>query len=383
MFPYVLLKFAVSLDGCLDDASPQRLLLSNSRDFEAVDAERAAADAILVGANTVRRDNPRLRVRDARLIDARVHAARPPQPIRATWTRSGAVPADAAFFEGDDAARLVFCSAAAQSDLACRLADRAECLALPDREPVAHVLAVLAQRGVRRLLVEGGAKTLAEFLRSELADELQVSIAPFLVGDAGAIRWCPPGDYPQHPARRMRLDSLHRHDDLVALHYRIDAARPANESHAARDQRCMTIALREALRSTRVLHRFAVGCAIAAADGTVIATGYTGCGGETVHAEQAALDRAAREGHDLRSATLYSTLEPCARRASHPHSCVERILAARVGRVVYVLTEPPIFQPGGGAALLAAGGVKVEQCPEFAGAVRRVNDHLPGAAGSS
>ncbi len=383
MFPYVLLKFAVSLDGCLDDSSPQRLVLSNSRDFEAVDAERAAADAILVGANTIRRDNSRLRIRDTHLIDARVRCSLPPQPIRATWTRSGDLPADAAFFEGEDAPRLVFCSAAARSELARRLAERAELLPLPDREPVAHVLAVLAQRGVRRLLVEGGAKTLAEFLRSELADELQVSIAPFLVGDANAIRWCPPGDYPHHAARRMRLDAVHRHDDLVALHYRIDPARPANEPQAARDQRCTTIALRESLRCARVPSRFAVGCAIADQDGMLLATGYTGCGGGTVHAEQAALDRAARDGLDLHSATLYSTLEPCARRASSPQCCVERILAAQVGRVVFVLAEPPTFQPGGGAALLAAGGVKVEQRAEFAGAVRLVNDHLLGAAGSS
>lgn len=56
--PHVLLSAAVSLDGRLDDARPERLLLSNAEDFDRVDELRAASDAILVGGNTLRRDNP-------------------------------------------------------------------------------------------------------------------------------------------------------------------------------------------------------------------------------------------------------------------------------------------------------------------------------------
>lgn len=61
--PYVLLSCGMSLDGYLDDATEQRLLLSNDADFDRVDGVRAGCDAILVGAHTVRLDNPRLRVR--------------------------------------------------------------------------------------------------------------------------------------------------------------------------------------------------------------------------------------------------------------------------------------------------------------------------------
>ena len=51
--PYVLLSCAVSLDGCLDDATPHRLVLSGPEDLDRVDAERAGCDAILVGAGTI------------------------------------------------------------------------------------------------------------------------------------------------------------------------------------------------------------------------------------------------------------------------------------------------------------------------------------------
>ncbi|MBC7309298.1 MAG: dihydrofolate reductase family protein, partial [Tetrasphaera sp.] len=61
--PYTVLSCAISLDGYLDDVSGTRLVLSNQADLDRVDAVRAASDAILVGAGTVRADNPRLAVR--------------------------------------------------------------------------------------------------------------------------------------------------------------------------------------------------------------------------------------------------------------------------------------------------------------------------------
>ena len=64
--PYTLLSCGMSIDGYLDNASEQRLLLSNDADLDRVDAVRAGCDAILVGAATVRNDNPRLLVRDRR-----------------------------------------------------------------------------------------------------------------------------------------------------------------------------------------------------------------------------------------------------------------------------------------------------------------------------
>ena len=60
--PYVLLSVAMSVDGCIDDATDTRLILSNDADLDRVDEVRAGCDAILVGAGTIRRDNPALLV---------------------------------------------------------------------------------------------------------------------------------------------------------------------------------------------------------------------------------------------------------------------------------------------------------------------------------
>ena len=99
--PYVVLSCAMSLDGCLDGTGEDRLVLSGVADLDRVDAERAAADAILVGAGTIRRDDPRLLVRSARRQAERRASGRPPQPAGVTVTASGDLDPVARFFTRD------------------------------------------------------------------------------------------------------------------------------------------------------------------------------------------------------------------------------------------------------------------------------------------
>lgn len=124
---------------------------------------------------------------------------------------------------------------------------------------------------------------------------------------------------------------------------------------------------------------FSVGAILVDAAGRVLATGYSRETGERDHAEEVALRRAAAAGpagRALAGATLYSTLEPCLRRASRPVSCAELVVGAGVCRVVIGWREPPLFMPGGGAAWLATRGVTVIELPELAQAAMAVNRHL-------
>jgi pyrimidine deaminase RibD-like protein len=119
---------------------------------------------------------------------------------------------------------------------------------------------------------------------------------------------------------------------------------------------------------------FSVGALLVAASGAVIATGYSREVDPIDHAEEIALRRAA--GAELAAATLYSSLEPCLRRASRPDSCAMLISAAGVRRVVIAWREPPLFVPGGGATWLATHGTAVKVLPELAAAAKAVNQHL-------
>src|ERR1700681_1927324 len=96
--PYTLLSCSMSIDGYLDSVMPRRLELSNDADFDRVDAVRASCDAILVGAATVRNDNPRLRVRSKTRRDDRKARGLPPSPIKVTVTERVELDAGADFF---------------------------------------------------------------------------------------------------------------------------------------------------------------------------------------------------------------------------------------------------------------------------------------------
>jgi 5-amino-6-(5-phosphoribosylamino)uracil reductase len=208
--PYVVLSAAISLDGYLDDAGPRRLILSGPADLERVDAERSRADAILVGANTVRRDDPRLLVRDPRL-------RRPGRPVKVCLTASGDLSPTARFFTDGDVDKIVYCP----PGVAVRLSERLPAATVVPCDPVSfdHVLADLAGRGVRRLLVEGGGSVHTQLLAAGLADELQLAVAPLLVGDDRAPRFL--GADARLAATRLRLVETRRLDDVVLLRYRI------------------------------------------------------------------------------------------------------------------------------------------------------------------
>jgi pyrimidine deaminase RibD-like protein len=123
---------------------------------------------------------------------------------------------------------------------------------------------------------------------------------------------------------------------------------------------------------------FSVGAVVVAASGSLMGTGYSRERNPVDHAEEVALASVAESGLNefLAGATLYSSLEPCAARASRPVPCADLIVASGIQRVVIAWREPPIFVPGGGAVRLRQAGVQVKVIPELAAAARAVNAHL-------
>ena len=222
--PYTIVSCAVSLDGYLDDTAMDRLILSGPEDLDEVDDLRAAADAILVGAGTLRADNPRLLVRDPARTAAREAAGRPPHPLRVTVTAAGDLDPAARFFTGPGVP-LVYCGPAAGPALRDRLGSRAVVIEAGPEPSLAVVLRDLSsQRGVASLLVEGGARLLRDLLAEGLADELRLAVAPFFVGDAAAPRFGLPACYPHHPGAPMTLVDVRRLGDVVVARYRLSAA---------------------------------------------------------------------------------------------------------------------------------------------------------------
>jgi diaminohydroxyphosphoribosylaminopyrimidine deaminase/5-amino-6-(5-phosphoribosylamino)uracil reductase len=147
--PWVIAKVAQSLDGRITRpvGEPQRL--SNNRSGRLVQSLRATVDAILVGAETVRRDNPQLTVRTS---------AREAQPWRIIMTRSGNLPGDAILFTDEHRDRTLVYQGIDWLDM----------------------LKALGAKGVTRLLVEGGGDILGQLHDLRLLDELWCFVTPML-----------------------------------------------------------------------------------------------------------------------------------------------------------------------------------------------------------
>ena len=217
--PYTLLSCAVSIDGYLDDGSPDRLILSGPDDLDEVDALRAAADAILVGAGTVRADNPRLLVRDPARIAAREAAGKPPHPLRVTMTGTGDLDPAARFFTGPGEP-LVYVASPAAAAAAGKFKGQAVVIDAGGQLSLSAVLQDLyLERSVATVLIEGGARILRDALAGGLADKLRLAIAPFFVADPAAPRFGLPAAYPQTAANPMTLLSVRQVGTVAVHHY--------------------------------------------------------------------------------------------------------------------------------------------------------------------
>ncbi len=221
--PYTLLSCGMSIDGYLDSTAEQRLLLSNEADLDRVDAVRADSDAILVGAATVRNDNPRLLVRAPERREQRIAQGRHSSPVKVTLTARAQLDPCADFFATGDGDKIVYCASAAVAEARERLGRVATVVDGGEPVDLRRMSEDLHDRGVRQLMVEGGGTVHTQFLTGDLADELQLVVAPFFVGDSGARRFVGDGRFPWNPDRRARLAEVRRIDDVVLLRYALSA----------------------------------------------------------------------------------------------------------------------------------------------------------------
>ena len=221
--PYTLLSCALSIDGYLGSATPRRLELSNDADFDRVDAVRASCDAILVGAATVRNDNPRLLVRSAARREERKARGMASSPIKVTVTGRGELDPEADFFAAGDAEKLVYCTSERVLDARSRLGPVATVLDGGQPVDMRRISADLGDRGVGRLMVEGGGNVHTQFLTGDLVDELQLVVAPFFVGDSRAPRFVRDGRFPWNPDRRATLSDVRQIGDVVLIRYALSS----------------------------------------------------------------------------------------------------------------------------------------------------------------
>lgn len=167
---FVLAQVGQSLDGRVATPSGDARDISGPDGLAHLHRCRALVDAVIVGIGTVQNDNPRLSVREVS----------GPSPTRVVIDCRGELTGDEGLFHDGGAPVIVIQGHDAQKTM-----HSAEVVQLSrgaaGLDP-SDILESLAQRGLKRILVEGGARTIARFIDANLVDRLHVAIAPVIIG---------------------------------------------------------------------------------------------------------------------------------------------------------------------------------------------------------
>lgn len=180
---------ARSIDGCFSTGGPWTGLTS-ARDRLRMDELRRDCDALLIGPRTLATDNPNVHVK----------AEPDKSPLPVTILNSTTLDPGLRFFHGPRRA-LVF-SRGENPGFACDWTE------LKDTEP-RSIAAALAQRGIRRLLLEGGPTLARAFFEARLIDRVFITVIPWMLGGVSA----------SFPDERFRLKSCLRQEEEVFLEY--------------------------------------------------------------------------------------------------------------------------------------------------------------------
>ena len=216
--PYVLLSVAMSIDGLINDTTPDGLPLSNEADFDRVDQVRAECDAILIGAGTLRNDNPRMTIKNPERRAQRVAAGRPEHLAKILVTASGKIDPTFRWFH-TPGHRIIYTTDHTAPELRNLVGNLAEVVAVGPDIDFEQLLDDLGSRGITKLMVEGGEQIHTTLTSHGLVDEIQLVIAPLLVGTGP--RFLDQTIYPWPTTTRMQLDECRQIGDVVLLRYRI------------------------------------------------------------------------------------------------------------------------------------------------------------------
>jgi 2,5-diamino-6-(ribosylamino)-4(3H)-pyrimidinone 5'-phosphate reductase len=220
--PWVGVNMAMSADGKVSTYRRETFSLGSPWDRYLMDILRAKADAVIVGSRTLSLDGWAVRVRHPAIRRRRLKQKRGAHPLNVVLSTDLRIPARSEFFTFPETEKLVITTRRAPKSRVDRFRTIAEVRVLPAASIAPQqALAVLADRGVRRVLLEGGGTLNFSFFRENLVDEIYITVTPRILGGDTAPTPVDGKGFLRAAQVRLRLSSLKRRDDEVFLKYEV------------------------------------------------------------------------------------------------------------------------------------------------------------------
>ena len=194
---HIIVNCAISLDGRIEGK------FSNEKDWERVYKLRADCDAIMVGINTVLKDNPRLSAH-----------GKGKDPLVVVVDSACRIPEDARLFS---CKAVIAASEKAQKNKIKNISSKAKIIVCgKDKINLKMLISELSKLGIKKLMVEGGGTLISSMLESGLVDEINVAIAPEIIGRG--VKFV---EKELKSAISLELKGIERLDNLVVLKYKV------------------------------------------------------------------------------------------------------------------------------------------------------------------
>lgn len=220
--PFITMNMAMTADGKITSAARELPSFTSAEDQKGMDRLRAEADAVLIGAGTMRADDPPLQPRHPHMQAYRRELGKL-QPVMAVLV-SGSLQIDpaAGFFTQNSGRRIIATVQQAPQAQRATLEQQAELWTVGEQQvDLVALVERLYREGVRTLLVEGGAEINWGFLVADLFDELNITVAPALLGGRTAPTIIGGEGLPMAQQRRLQLLEARVVDNEVFCRYRM------------------------------------------------------------------------------------------------------------------------------------------------------------------
>jgi 5-amino-6-(5-phosphoribosylamino)uracil reductase len=213
---------AMSADGKLAGVSRANVRLASDRDLYRLYQLLAQSDAVVMGAETVRRQPFAVRVRPPELLEYRRSLGKPDQPTAAIISGSLDLPLTAPIFSTAVPRALIFTTARVSTERMGQASQVAEVVVAGDDVVDPRVVVERLQaRGARRILLEGGGELIFQFVAADLVDDWYITLAPLIVGGRTAPTPCDGVGFPEEAFRHLSLVDSRQEGDELFLHYRL------------------------------------------------------------------------------------------------------------------------------------------------------------------